>query len=145
MAYGSIDSQASPTNVKNTAPASGGGKADVGMGDIDEYASPSGPSSPNNPDNSGRPIGSIDHANFGGINSIVNVSMAEQCPGSTVTIDNAAFNDDVAQYRKGGLPPRPHLEELNRVRNQAFNAVGETQDNSKDILIGRQDSDPKGG
>lgn len=138
MAY---DDQASPTNVK-PQPASRGNSGRA-MGDIDAAASPSGPSSPNVPD--GHPLPSLTNANYGGINSIVEVSMAEQVPGSTVTMDNHSFNDDVAQYRKAGRPTNPHNEALRTIRNQAYEYVGETQDNSNPPFCGLQDSDPQGG
>lgn len=72
----------------------------------------------------------------GGTNDLKTISYEEQCPGSTCTFDNATWNDDVAQYMKGDM------DELLRIRNQAYNAA---QPNSDTTLIGRQDSDPKGG
>ena len=134
MAYGSIDDQASPTNVK-PMPVSRGNSGRA-MGDIDDAASPPSQNSPPDP---GKILGPIDNANYGGINTLVTVGMDGQCPGSTCTYSNDSFNDDVGQYM------RASKDELNRVRNQAFSAVGDTQDNSNPPFIGRQDSDPKGG
>src|SRR5215813_8258093 len=105
---------------------------DRAMGDIDSDrgANVQVPRTQKDP---GVMIGSIDHANFGGINSVVRVSMEEQCPGSTVEISTDAYNDDIAQYLKGDKA------ELNRVRNQAFEMVDITQDNTKPPFTGRQD------
>src|SRR5262245_13322401 len=106
------------------------GNSGRAMGDIDEAASPPSQNSPPDP---GVILVDIGDANLGGINSIVQISYEAQCPGSTCTYTNDSFNDDVAQYNKGDLA------EFNRVRNQAFSAVGETQDNSNPPFIGRQD------
>lgn len=65
-----------------------------------------------------------------------NVSYEEQCPGSTVSTNNASFMDDVAQYQKNTK------EQLMQIRNQALNAA---VPNSQTPLIGKQDSDPIGG
>jgi len=67
------------------------------------------------------------------------VHVPPEASGTTVQMLDNSFNDDVAQYMKG------NNAELLRVRNQAYDAVGPTVDNSNPRLIGRQDSDPKGG
>ena len=81
-------------------------------------------------------VGSIDLAPHGGVNSFNNVSYEQQCPGSTVSMDNASFNDDVAQYLKTDNAG------LLAVRRQAYNAA---VPNNQTPLIGKQDSDPAGG
>lgn len=108
-------------------------KADRAMGDIDAAASPSSQNSPPDP---GKILGSIDLANHGGVNSFNNVAYEQQCPGSTVSMDNASFMDDVAQYIKTDKAG------LMQVRNQAY---GLAVPNSQTPLIGKQDSDPAGG
>lgn len=87
-------------------------------------------------------LGPIDNANHGGINSIAEIP--PESSGTTVQYFDNSFNDDVAQYRKAD-EARPDHAELNRVRNQAYSYVGETQDNANLPFTGRQDSDPKGG
>jgi hypothetical protein len=67
------------------------------------------------------------------------VEIPASANGTTVQVLDNSFNDDVAQYMKGDNA------ELLRIRNQAYNAVGPDVDNANPPLIGRQDSDPKGG
>lgn len=67
------------------------------------------------------------------------VEIPASANGTTVQVLNNSFNDDPAQYMKADNA------ELLRVRNQAYNAVGPDVDNANPPLIGRQDSDPKGG
>lgn len=107
------------------------------MGDIDAAASPSSQNSPEDP---GHPE-VLKDAIYRSTTPMRMVSMAEQCPGSTVEMVNNSFMDDVAQYRKGGIPEPAHQTELKRVLNQAMGSVP----NDQTPLIGRQDSDPKGG
>ena len=107
------------------------------MGDIDDAASlPQVPGvmvAPAPPK-----LDSIDLCEHGGINSTRMVSYAEQCPDSTVTMDNNSFMDDVAQYMKTDKTG------LMTVRNQAINAPVPSASNVPP-LIGKQDSDPAGG
>lgn len=85
--------------------------------------------------------GFVQDAIYNSTTPIRNVSMEEQCPGSTVeTVDNS-FNDDVGQYMKSPESEQRNAELL-RVRNQAMRP---DFDPSNPPLIGRQDSDPKGG
>ena len=106
------------------------------MGDIDEAASE--PQVPGTAKDPGKILNSIDLCEHGGINSTEIVSYAEQCPGSTVTMDSHSFMDDVAQYMK-----TDHAG-LMTVRNQAINAPVPSASNVPPLL-GVQDSDPAGG
>jgi len=78
----------------------------------------------------------IPNAIYGSTTPIVHVP--PEASGTTVEILANSFNDDVAQYLKGDNA------ELLRVRNQAMNAPVPDANNVPP-LIGRQDSDPKGG
>jgi len=79
-------------------------------------------------------IGSIDDATHGGINSTRIIS--PEYSGTLVSTDNASFMDYTAQYLKDDNA------ELLRIRTQAPKAA---RPNNETPLIGRQDSDPKGG
>jgi len=84
----------------------------------------------------GQPIRPLDSSNYGGVNSVVFVP--PEASGTQVSYTNASFNDDIAQYL------RADNAELLRVRNQAMSSTPNAADLG-DCLIGRQDSDPKGG
>lgn len=86
----------------------------------------------------------IPDAIYNSTTPIRNVSYEEQCPGSTVQVVDNSFNDDVARYMETPESMQRNAELL-RVRNQAYDAVGPDVDNANPPLIGRQDSDPKGG
>jgi hypothetical protein len=72
------------------------------------------------------------------------VYVPPEASGTTVQVLDNSFNDDVARYMETPESIQRNAQLL-RVRNQAYDAVGPTVDNANPPLIGRQDSDPKGG